>query len=193
MHLFVSFEVKTKTIKMKTKFTLTIGVFLILQSCSFYTPEDYFDRTTFNINQFQLLGKVDIDQIKMAKENNSMHSIIDGKPVITDDCVQFLKTWKLLSIENDIAKIKELKPTNDTKEMINRSLDLFNFVKERYETDYVEMAKLLNEKANDSIVNNAIAKFEKEQLPIVDAKIQNLLEVALPYAKNNNIPVTLKD
>ena len=174
---------------MKTKLTLIISLFLLLQSCNFHKPNDYFGRTTFNVNGLSLVGRTHFEEMILGKELFSLYAFIDGKGQKTDNCELYVKTVIIPSLEDTIKKIKELKPTSDTKEMIEASIDLFNFILEKYNTDYIKIAKLIDANSDKKIIEEAIVKFEEDNFPIIGTKVDRLFKISKPYAKKHNLNV----
>jgi hypothetical protein len=74
--------------------------------------------------------------------------------------------------------------------MINASLDLFNLAKGKYETDYIKIAKMMDNKAGEAKIDNAIAEMETTALPELQNRYKKLMDIALPYAKKHGIKVT---
>ncbi len=177
---------------MKIKFTTALLILLVIamHSCSFDEPESYFGKTTLNVNKHIDIGAKDFQHMMELQSHNALYAIIDGKSIPSDNFEAHIKTYKILNIETDIESIKKLKPTEDTKELIAKSLEVFNFVKSIYETDYIEIAKLLDQKADKTIIDKAIMAFEEQNLEELSKKIDALHTIALPYAKANGIEVS---
>lgn len=56
--------------------------------------------------------------------------------------------------------MEALRLTADTKNMINASLALFNTIKSIYETDYITIAKLMDQKVDQYVINQALINLE---------------------------------
>jgi len=162
---------------------------VLTQSCSSDKPEDYFAKTTLNVNKYSNMGSADFQQIIEIQSVNAMYAEVDGEFVPTNSYEAHVKTLKVYEIEKDIEKIKNLRATEDTKEMINASLEVFNFVKSKYETDYVKIAKLMDDKVDQNKTDLAIRDFENQNLQELNEKINALHDIAIPYAKNNGMDV----
>ena len=177
---------------MKNKLTLLIIFFLaiVIQSCSTDTPESYFSKTTLNVNKYIGMGAKDFQNMIGFQSQGDLFAKVDGKFVPSDNFEAHVKTYKIFNIETDIENIQKLKPTEETKEMINASLEVFNFVKSKYETDYIKIAKLLDDKVGKQKIDAAIRNFEKQNLEELNKKIDILYSIAIPYAKNNDIEVS---
>ena len=174
---------------MKNKLIILFLTAILTQSCTFDKPEDYFAKTTLNINKYSDMGLGDFQQMRRLQNANAMYAKVDGEFIPSNSYEAHIKTLKIYEIEKDIEKIKNLKSTEDTKKMISASLEVFNFVKSKYETGYVKIAKLMDDKVDQNKIDLAIKGFEKQNLSELNKKINSLMDIALPYAENNRIDV----
>jgi len=176
---------------MKNRLTIFFLVFIAItiQSCSNDTPESYFGKTTLNVNKYSSLGAIDFQRMAESHDQNGLYAKVNDDFVPSDSFEAHIKTYKVFNIETDIEKIKKLKPTEETKEMINASLEVFNFVKSKYKTDYIKIAKLIDDKVDKEKVDIAIQNFEEQNLGEFDKKLKILYDIAMPYAKKNGMKV----
>lgn len=177
---------------MKTKiiFTATVLLFFVLQSCKFEnTPEEYFDITSLNTNLFMEFGAKDFERMQESKNANQLLAFDDKSTFPAKSYEDHILRFKIPYINQSIEKIKDLKPTGETTPMINASLDLFNFVKGKYQTDYIKIARLLDKKAPKTEIDKAIFEMEAVSFPPFDEKYKKLWNLALPYAKKHGIEV----
>jgi len=178
---------------MKNKLKVLTLFFLVIitQSCSVDKPESYFGKTTLNVNKYIDFGSVDFQRMIEMQSKNGLYANIDGKFITSSDNFEtHVKTYMIPNIETDIENVKKLKPTEDTKELIEASLKVYNFVKSKYETDYIKIAKLLDQKADVAVIEGAIKELEEQNLDELAKKIDALHKIALPYAKANGIEVS---
>jgi hypothetical protein len=173
---------------MKTKLILIISLFLLLQSCS-DTPESVFGKTVLNANTIKGFGSEQFKGMIVGKKMNTMYGKVSDKYEPVDSYELHIKSMLILQYEKYIIDVKSLKSTSDTKELIEKSLNLFNFVKEKYETDYITIAKLLDNNPTESQIDEALKNFDEKNLPKLNQLHQELLEIAVPYAKRNNIEI----
>lgn len=102
---------------------------------------------------------------------------------------EHILNFLLPDIEKDIQKVKDLKPTEDTKAMIAASLQVYNFAKQKYETDYIEIAKLIDQQAPKGEIEILMEQFDHENLPKLDSLHEKLMTIAMAYAEDNGIKV----
>ena len=174
----------------KIKLLLALLIFSFLQSCKMEnTPEEYFDRSALNTNLFMEFGGRDIKTMEQNKKANQLLAFDDKSTFPAKSYEDHVLRFKVLQINQSIEKIKELKPTDETKPMIDASLDLFNFVKEKYETDYIKICRLMDKNAPKEEIDKAIVEMESTSFPVFAQKYKKLWDLALPYAKNHGIEV----
>lgn len=104
--------------------------------------------------------------------------------------VEYVEKVKVKEISDIITQIKELKSTDETKEMIDLSLDYFTEVEKIYKTELVNLAKMIDAKTPKEEVNKFAQSLNEKYLPVLDAKKQKLLAVAIPYAEKNGLKVS---
>jgi len=177
---------------MKTRIILvaTALLFFVLQSCKMEnTPEEYFDITSLNTNLFMEFGARDFKRMGEAKSASQLMAYDERGTFPAKSYEDHILRFKIPFINQAIEKIKDLKPTEETTPMINASLDLFNYVKEKYQTDYVKIARLMDNKAPKEEIEKAIFEMETVTFATFDQKYKKLWDLALPYAKEHGIEV----
>lgn len=153
------------------------------------TPEEYFDRSALNTNLSMQFGGKDFKTMEQNKKSNQLLAFDDKSMFPAKSYEDHVVRFKVLQLNQSMEKIKELKPTEETKPMIDASLDLFNFVKEKYETDYTKICLLMDKNASIEKINKAIVEMESTTFPVFSQKYKKLWDLALPYAKNHGIEV----
>lgn len=176
---------------MKIKILLIVFFFaLLFQSCTKKNePIDYFNYTVLNLNKYLGLGFEDFNVIFDAKNNNLLYAIIDNKSQKTSSVEVYVKNKLLFTLNNDIKSLKELEVTPETEKMIKITTQLFELVKNTYETDYVKIAKMIDSNTPQAEVENAIFIMEEKRFPQFDKLHKQLLDIVLPYARKHNIDV----
>lgn len=177
---------------MKTNFFALTILLLFLQSCGIgTTPENYFDRTALNTNLFSGFGAEDFENYLAAKSQNSLYTELENKEwVLQDKLEPHIKTFIIPKLEESMEKVEALSKTSRTEKMIEASLKLHQFTLEKYNTDYITIAKLIDADAPESEITEAIIKFNDENYEKYWDLHTKLMDVALPYAEANNIDVS---
>lgn len=206
------------TEKKKSKISVIIGVFLILAFVGWklykvfekYEGDDaqtYFGITTLNTNLVSSFSNEYKNQLSRGLDGtvifpSGMKSNAGALQVENPDgktmrqaksYVEYVEKAEVKRISDAIAQIKELKPTEDTKELINLSLDYFSEVEKLYKTDLVKLAKMIDDKAPKEEVTAFAKQLDEKNQPILDAKKEMLYKVAFPYAEKNKINVKVQN
>lgn len=109
---------------------------------------------------------------------NIMHGF--AKEIIDD---------KIQSLETNLAKIKQLQETDDSREMLRASLALYNYVLPVYKTEYQELAKLYDEGATREQIEVMEQSISAKYSAGFAALFDKLTAVAKPYAARHDIKV----
>ncbi|MBF4516853.1 hypothetical protein IRZ71_10875 [Flavobacterium sp. ANB] len=175
---------------MKTKIIIAALILIVLQSCKMEnTPEEYFDISALNTNLFMEFGSKDFERMEQNKNGNQLMAFDEKSTFPAKSYEDHILRFKVPYLKQSIKKIEDLKPTDETTPMINASLDLFKFVEDKYEKDYVKIAKLMDQKASKETIDKAIAEMEAANFPVFEEKYKKLWDLALPYAKDHGIEV----
>ena len=168
-------------------FTLLILVGFF--SCNKHSPRDYFGYTTLNSNKVLRFGTSYFKDLRMRKLKD-LPIVENGKMKIgASSYTEYVEKMTIYEVQSDIQNIKKLKSTSETEKMINASLDLFSFIEEKYKTDYIHIAKMMDENSSLQKIDSAIINLENQAMPTINTKYQTLMDIALPYAKEHDIEV----
>lgn len=158
------------------------------------TPEHYFGITTLNTNL--------VSDFPSNMYRNNLKYPVSGNIIVEDDgkttrapknYVEYIEKYQIRTVEDQIKKLKELKSTPETQEMITLSLDYFTAILQTYKTDLLPFAKKLDEKISQEEAEKLVAQMEEKNMPILNAKKEKLYAVALPYAQKNGLQVNVQN
>lgn len=170
--------------KIIVRFLLIVFVGCIT-GCNTATPEEYFDQAVLNTNMLTGFGteglyrELDQPGVKLNEKTGKT------EPMKRSELIGDKIAWA----EESLKKIKALHPTDETKDMLQTSTALFEYVLPVYKTDYTQLARLYDDGAakpqieakSQDIYNKYYPKFEKQY--------QKLMAVGKPYAAKHNIKV----
>ncbi|MEP6676774.1 MAG: hypothetical protein ABJA78_16560 [Ferruginibacter sp.] len=131
---------------MKKNWLLSFAVIALcccFNSCNTATPEEYFDIAVLNSNM--LAGFANDGFERQLESPPAMMVAGQDKPV-AEKRIDFLQT-QLHFIEEDFAKLKDLKTTEDAKIIIEPSIALYEYVLPVYKKEYSELANLYDDNA----------------------------------------------
>lgn len=173
---------------MKKLFFL-VTVIIAIASCEGLvskTPTQYFDIAALNCNMISGFANKDIDHYLTYKP--SVYNP-DTKKTDTITFKENIQKYFLTNVEANYAKVKSLKVTDDAKPMIENSLALYEYVLPKYKNDFMAIAQMKDDNKPKSDIDNAIAEFVNKYGEEFSKKYGTFLDIALAYAKKNNIDV----
>ena len=153
-------------------------------NCSKTTPEQYFGIAVLNTNLITgfagsgMSRQLESPSVKTGENNQTV--AMKRNEVMKD---------KINSISENFEKVKDLKETEDTKEMIGASLALYEFVLPVYKTDYSELAKLYDDGASKEVTESKTKEIYDKYFSRYNELYDNLIRIGKVYAEKNNIKV----
>ena len=171
-------------------FKLLVIIFLF-QSCGFETsPKTYFNKTTLNTNSLSNFGSKDFEHYMGSIPQKNLYIKTDsGEYKLQEKVTPHIKTFIIPRTEEELNEIKALRPTEETKAMIDASINLYEFTLKKYKTDYIAIAKLIDANADKEEIKNAITNFDNKNLETYWNLHKQLSEIAIPYAEKHGIEV----
>lgn len=169
--------------------TLTLFLFaglLLLTGCNSPGPEKYFDIAVLNCNLINGFGGSALDR----ELQSPSVKLVDGT---TDKTVAMKRSevmdTKIQFVESNLQKVKALKVNDDTKDILQASIALHEFVLPVYKNEYKQLAALYDNNAladqietlNQTINSNYATRFEELYNAVIAA--------GKPYAAKHNINV----
>ncbi|NQX37764.1 hypothetical protein SAMN05421820_103239 [Pedobacter steynii] len=165
-------------------FKITLLLLLCINSsCNLiHSPEEYFDKTALNTNMLSRFGGSYFHTYqKYIKGGAGTGSF--------NTCEKYLKNYSIAFAERDLKKVEGLYPNTEAKPMIEASIDLYNYVLQSYKTDHLEIAQMIDRKAPEKTINEAIKALDEKSYTGFSEKYDKLWILAKTYAKNNGIEV----
>jgi len=159
---------------------------LALISCDSSSPENYFNtavlscNTTHGFASTGLQRELESPAVKMKDDDKNSFSPMKRKEVLDD---------KIQAITANLARLKHLKETADTRELINASVTLYEYVLPVYENEYRELARLYDDEASaESIVSYTQLIHDKYYSGYIEL-MDKLIDAGKPFAEKHNIKV----
>lgn len=167
----------------------TLTVFCCLQlliSCEQPGPEKYFNIAVLNSNMVVGFANEGFQR----ELNQPSVTLIQGtrdqtRPMKRRDVVND----RIRFVEGNLEKLKELRETADTKEILQASIRLHEFILPVYKTEYLQLAEMYDDgKPNDKIRNSADAIHDKYSAGF-EERYNALINSGKMYATKHKIPV----
>jgi hypothetical protein len=165
----------------------SLGCFcLLLPSCNTASPDDYFARAVLNSNMLVgfanngLERELDQPSVKMVDGDVNRTEPMKRKEII-DGKIQYM--------EEQLGKIKNLKVTEDTKEMLDASVSLHEHVLPVFKNEYQQLAKLYDDGAPKEQIQSLTQSIHDKFYPRFDELYNKLIAVGKVYAAKHSIKV----
>lgn len=163
-----------------------IYYFFLFTSCNTRTPENYFDIAVLNCNMMH--GFAD-DGMQRELENPTV-KLVEG----TKDQTEPMKRKEIVEskiqfVETNLQKIKQLKPTEDTKDMLQASLALYEYVLPVYKNEYQQLAGLYDAGAPAEQIRSLQQSIDEKYYSGFVELFDKLTGAAKPYAEKHHIQV----
>lgn len=165
---------------------LFIGSFVFFAACDSASPEKYFSIAVLNTNLMHgfagdaLHRQLESPSVKMVGNDPNKTEPMPRKEVI-DNKIQLL--------EEAMNKVKSLKETDDTKDMIQASLALYNYVLPVYKNEYIQLAKLYDDAAPAEQIQSFTQSVSDKHYTKFVALHDKLTDAGKAFATRHNINV----
>lgn len=161
---------------------------LLFIACSKVTPEKYFNVAVLNSNLLSgfanngMLRQLESPSLKLGEDHGTVQ--MKRSEVVRD---------KINSIEESYEKVIELKETEDTKEMIQASIALYEYVLPVFKKDYTQLAESMDKGAPDDQIKSESKAIHDKYFQGYDELYKKLITAGKSYAEKNNIKVHWND
>lgn len=159
---------------------------ILFTGCNTASPEKYFDVAVLNCNTIAEFGngsferELESPSVKLA-EGSTTQTVTMKRSEVVDDKIQI--------IESHFQEVKELKQTDDTKDIIQSSLALHEFVLPIFKNEYRQLAGLFDQGASkeetQSMAKAIYDKYSSRYNTLYDA----VTNAGKAYATKHNIKV----
>jgi len=175
---------------MKLKIVFILFVSTLVSSCNLLndSPDQVFQVIGLNANKIPRSFEQVFKEFRQHKENGSLQvPTADNKSTRPGSCVESVKYWYGNTFKEDIKKIKKLKVEEEAKPIVTAALDLFEYADEIQKTDFITIAKMIDEGKSGEEIDNASRKLDDTKGILLDKKHENVMKLLLPYADKNGV------
>lgn len=153
-------------------------VLLVFQSCG-NSSKEVFDRSVLNANAFtNQFSNSFFEEMKSTHKQNKSHAYSSAE--------EFLKK-NIAYCEDALEKVKNLKKTKDSEELIGASENFMSAALHVFNTDYMNVAKMIDAKKSETEIDASIDNIYSTHDAIMKGKYDRLKVAASKYAKENDI------
>lgn len=163
-----------------------VAVFM-LGSCNYTpSPNEYFSRAVLNTNRINNFGSK--EALAILKTDPSVYDE-EAKVMKPSSYEDFVKV-NINGLEIQYQKVLDLPETDETKDMVNASKDVFSYAIEKQKEVYVNLAKMKDQGATDEELEVAAAEIDNKYAEEFYKKYELLIGFAQPYVQKNGLNVT---
>ena len=166
-------------------FLLPLGCCLFT-GCSNSSPQETFNTAVLSCNMIHdfasngFLRQLESPSVQMIGGDPNNTAPMKGKEVIED---------KIKIVTDYHNKLKKLKETEDSKEVIGASKALYDYVLPVYEKEYRELARLYDEGAAKESIASYAQGIHDKYYPGFSELFDKMTEAGKIYAKKHNLNV----
>ena len=157
---------------------------LFLTACYTAPPGKYFDIAVLNSNMLVgfagegMLAQLESPSVKMDGA---------GKPVAMKRS-EVIST-KIQFVEDSFKKVKGLKETGDTRDMLQTSLALYEYVLPVYKREYTQLAMLYDKHASKKLIESQAQAIHDKYYTGYEELYTRLINIGKSYAREHAIKV----
>ena len=165
---------------------IAFAVGLLLASCNNATPENYFDEAVLNVNLITPFGG---QAALYALAHPSVKLVLGTKDQTTPMTRKEIVEDQIQRVEANLTKIKALPDSEETRDLVQTSIKLHEFVLPVYKTEYRQLAKLYDEGASEQERGSTAGEIDSKYLTGYHALFKRLVELGKAYAEKHHIKV----
>ena len=158
---------------------------VLLFSCK-PSADEYFGQAALNCNTFARFGSYEIKEF-LAGPPQKYNA--DKKAMESSSFQEYFKDRCLNNAVENYDKVKSLPITDETRSMITASLALYEFCVSKYQTDYMQIAKMKDDNRPQPEIDAALQKFDDTNLQEFAKKYDGAWSEGIVYAKAHGIEV----
>ena len=158
----------------------------VLASCDDASPKTCFDRAVLNCNLIHdfaskgLLGQLESPSAKLTDAKTGASAPMKRKEVIDD---------KIAFIEQSLEKVRKLRQTDDTRDIVQASMALHEYVLPVYRSEYQQLAKLHDDGAAKEPIEALASAITVKYRAGFEALSERLTTAGKAYASRHDIKV----
>jgi hypothetical protein len=177
---------KPKTMTKIVPLLFSMSACCLLASCDTATPQTYFEVAVLNCNLMHgfagngLERELESPSVKLSDAGNGATVPMKRKEIIDS---------KIQSLETYLERVKSLKQTDDTREMLEASVALYEYVLPVYKNEYQELARLYDEGALRERIDSLVSSIETKYHGGFATRFDGLTAAGKPYAERHHINV----
>jgi len=180
-----------KEINTNAVFIVLTVLSLSLTSCNLVSPDKVVQRAWLNTNTITTnYSPKFFGQLLELKAKGNI-TVFKDNEVTKGTAVEYVNQTIITPLNESLQKVAELPENEDTKALKAASLELFRYGKEIFESDYLDIATMIDGERPEMEINTAIENlFLKHDLEM-GTRLNRLDELVIPYAEKHNVPIKI--
>ena len=168
------------------QFFLAAAACCLIAACDSATPRTYFERAVLNCNFIHdfggpgLLRDLESPSVKLTDAKTGASAPMKRQEVIDD---------KIAFIEQSLDKVRKLRQTDDSKEIVQASLALHEYVLPVYKNEYRQLARLYDDGAPRAEIDALASTISTKYRPGFISLADKLTSAGKAYATRHDIKV----
>ena len=163
-------------------FLMVLSGGLLFTSCKTSNPEKYFSLAVLNSNMISGFAS---DGLSRELESSALRMIEGQVQTVATQRAEIINE-RTKYLEDGFKKLQQLEQTAETKEILKRSLELYEFVLPVYKNEYTELARLYDNGASKADIDSKFAmiheKYYRRYSELYDQLIDSGKSYAMKYA-----------
>ncbi len=157
-----------------------------LPACNMATPENYFDRAVLSCNMMagfandQFHRQLAEPSVKLKEGTKDQTEPMKRKEII-ESHIQF--------VEESFSKVKNLKETDDTRDMVKASIALYEYALPVYKNEYTQLARLYDDGASTQQITTLVQSIIDKYAAGFGERYNAVMNAGKPFAAKHNINV----
>lgn len=154
------------------RISLFFALVTSMVGCNTTSPQKYVEVTVLNTNLVTAYFRPPYFEEVMAHQGSAE---------------AYVRQQTATRVEQALEKVNKLNVTDETQPLIKASRDFLTYGKELFETEYIDIAKMIDQQAPQSAIDTAIMEVFEKHTPIMDEKLTALETVAAPFAEKHGV------
>ena len=150
------------------------------------TPENYFDRAVLSVNMMSgfandgLQRQLEQPSVKLV-EGTTDQTVPMKREEVVEDQIHY--------IEENFSKVKDLKETDDTRDILKAAVALYGYVLPVYKNEYTQLARLYDEGASPARIGTLSQSIRDKYAAGFGERYDAVITAGKPFAARHNINV----
>ncbi|RAV28691.1 hypothetical protein [Sinomicrobium soli] len=171
------------------KIILFLAFATAISSCTGPSPRKVVAQTWLNVNLVTAhYSPKFFTELRERKANNNI-TVYKDNAVTKGTAVEYVTQNVIGPLDEALKKVERLPVENDTKALIQASLEVFRYSREVFENDYLAIARSIDEKQPEDAIETAVDELFAKHDGAIQTRLDRLDSYAIPYAEKHNIPI----